>query len=216
MTSGGRRALPGEKIQPSVTKPLAERNGDTILRVTTRQTRTTKGVPHTMRRVIVAFFALVIALVSIGASQKDTGAKQTDNLPAKTVEVSRVTPSLAPTAKPEEVLPQPQVQAPAQASPAAYQLNWYSINGGGATNASSTNYKMGLSVGQPVAGAASGTNYDVGIGFWYGAAAGAGCPIVVSGDVNTPARSLQPTSSCSSTSCSRVAPPRNPAPPTAM
>jgi hypothetical protein len=138
-----------------------------------------------MKRVIVAFFALVFALVFVGASQKDSGTKQTAKVPAKTVEVSRVTPTLAPTAKPEEVLPEPQVQAPAtQSSPAAYQLNWYSINGGGATSASSANYKMGLSVGQPVAGAASGTNYEVGIGFWYGAAAGAGCPIVVSGDVN--------------------------------
>jgi hypothetical protein len=57
------------------------------------------------------------------------------------------------------------------ASPQAFQLNWLSINGGGAINASSTNYQLGLSVGQSVAGLASSSSYQMGIGFWYGAGA---------------------------------------------
>lgn len=139
-----------------------------------------------MRRIFVPFFALIIALVSIGASQNDSQASKADKTQSDVVEISRITPNLAPTVQPQEQVSQPAVPEPTSASSAAaYQLNWYSINGGGATNATSTNYQMGLSVGQSVAGAASGTNYDVGIGFWYGAAAGGGgCPIVVSGDVN--------------------------------
>jgi hypothetical protein len=142
--------------------------------------------PHIMRRLSVPFSALFIALITLGASQNDSKVSTTDKTTSTVVEINRVTPNLAPTAQPEEQVAQPAAQAPAAPSnAAAYQLNWYSINGGGATNASSTNYQMGLSVGQSVAGAASGTNYDVGIGFWYGAAAGGGgCPIVVSGDLN--------------------------------
>jgi hypothetical protein len=62
-----------------------------------------------------------------------------------------------------------------------YKLDWYSVNGGGAIDASSASYKMGLSVGQPVAGTASSATYQMGIGFWYGAG-GCSCPHL--GDVN--------------------------------
>lgn len=76
--------------------------------------------------------------------------------------------------------------APVQASrssSAAFSLNWLSINGGGAINASSTNYKLGLSVGQSVAGAASSPSYQMGIGFWYGASASPACA-AIKGDMN--------------------------------
>lgn len=56
-----------------------------------------------------------------------------------------------------------------------YAIDWYSINGGGTVNASSTNYKMGASIGQSVAGAASSASYQMGIGFWYGAGGGCAC-----------------------------------------
>jgi hypothetical protein len=133
---------------------------------------------------------LVFALVSIGASGKQARPERSAGAPA-TVDVKVSLPELEPSASQEAstlaptTAPLPGVgSAETATSPAAYQMTWYSINGGGAINASSTNYQMGLSVGQSVAGAASGTNYDMGIGFWYGAAAGGGCPIVVSGDVN--------------------------------
>jgi hypothetical protein len=70
-------------------------------------------------------------------------------------------------------------------SAAAYQINWSSINSGGAIQATSTSYKMGLSVGQSVAGSAASSNYKAGIGFWYGAAGGGGaCAVTATGDVN--------------------------------
>lgn len=58
---------------------------------------------------------------------------------------------------------------------ATYEIDWYSINGGGTVNAASTNYRMGASIGQSVAGAASSANYNMGIGFWYGAGASCAC-----------------------------------------
>jgi hypothetical protein len=69
-------------------------------------------------------------------------------------------------------------------SPQAFQLNWLSINGGGAISASSPSYQLGLSVGQSVAGAASSPSYQMGIGFWYGAAAGAPVCAAAKGDMN--------------------------------
>lgn len=69
------------------------------------------------------------------------------------------------------------------ASPQAFQLNWLSINGGGAISASSTNYRLGLSVGQSVAGAASSTSYQMGIGFWYGTGGAPACA-AARGDMN--------------------------------
>jgi len=124
------------------------------------------------------------AIVLIGASGDKT--KSVDNRVTTDRAFDRNTGelNLAPATKPD-VIADP-VEPQATSSSAAFQLNWYSFNGGGVTNASSTNYQVGLSVGQSVAGAASGTNYDVGIGFWYGATAGSGgtCPIALAGDVN--------------------------------
>lgn len=138
-----------------------------------------------MTRSLVLLAALVLALVTVGASQKDSKVPVQGSEPTPVVDVERSVPEAGTAVAPEVTVPEPDVAAPAVPSArAAYQLNWYSINGGGAINASSTNYRMGLSVGQSVAGSASGTNYDMGIGFWYGASAGGGCPIVLSGDVN--------------------------------
>lgn len=49
-----------------------------------------------------------------------------------------------------------------------YEIPWSSLNGGGGLNQSSANYKMKGSVGQSGIGAAAGTNYEVGLGYWYG------------------------------------------------
>jgi len=60
---------------------------------------------------------------------------------------------------------------------ANYAIDWYSINSGGATDASSASYNLGASVGQSVAGEATSTNYHLGVGFWYGTgASGCFCP----------------------------------------
>jgi len=51
-------------------------------------------------------------------------------------------------------------------SPAQFQLAWLSINTGGATEQSSTNFSAGLSCGQAVSGVSLSTNYKVNFGFW--------------------------------------------------
>lgn len=88
----------------------------------------------------------------------------------------------------EEVLHQEQQTAVLSSlvrssSPQVFQLNWFSVNSGGIINASSTNYQLGLSVGQSVAGFATSTSYQMGIGFWYGVP---GAPICAAakGDLN--------------------------------
>jgi hypothetical protein len=76
----------------------------------------------------------------------------------------------------------PYADAPAPAA-AAFQLDWYSINGGGVIGATSTNWELDASVGQSVAGFGSSTNYQLEVGFWYGADAAA-CPVVLTGDAD--------------------------------
>lgn len=107
-----------------------------------------------------------------------------------------VTAELTPAGEPEEVLQTQSIPPSGQTtgkpappvvpsvSPQAFQLNWLSINGGGAINASSTNYQLGLSVGQSVAGYATSSSYQMGIGFWYGAAPGAPACAAAKGDMN--------------------------------
>ena len=65
----------------------------------------------------------------------------------------------------------------------AYHLNWWSANGGATTKVNGTNFGLGLSTGQSVSGSVSGTNYRLGMGYWYGAVGGA-CLIALPGDVN--------------------------------
>jgi hypothetical protein len=52
---------------------------------------------------------------------------------------------------------------------AAYRLDWFvPLTGGGGGPASSTNYKVNLTVGQTVIGASTSTNYKASLGYWYG------------------------------------------------
>lgn len=54
-----------------------------------------------------------------------------------------------------------------------YRLDWYTpLTGGGGGPAGSAHYAVNLTVGQTAIGAASSTHYQVGLGYWYGAAAG--------------------------------------------
>ena len=79
-----------------------------------------------------------------------------------------------------------QPTATTEASPAApnYNLDWYSINSGGAIEVASASYRLGVSIGQAGAGFMSGTNFDLGIGFWYALGSTAACPVALTGDVN--------------------------------
>jgi hypothetical protein len=52
---------------------------------------------------------------------------------------------------------------------ANYHLDWFTpLTGGGGGAASSANYAINVTVGQSAAGAFSGTNYDVCLGYWCG------------------------------------------------
>lgn len=48
-------------------------------------------------------------------------------------------------------------------------MDWYSINNGGAIEVAAGNIKMGLSIGQNAVGEVSAGNIKMGLGFWYGA-----------------------------------------------
>jgi len=50
-----------------------------------------------------------------------------------------------------------------------FDLNWYTIDGGGATYLTGGTYSLGSTAGQPDAGFMSGGDFEVGGGFWYGA-----------------------------------------------
>jgi hypothetical protein len=62
-------------------------------------------------------------------------------------------------------------QAPseAQSPQQAYDLRWYTVDGGGYTWSSGGTYTLGGTVGQPDAGNQAGGNYWLGGGFWDGA-----------------------------------------------
>lgn len=65
------------------------------------------------------------------------------------------------------------------------KIDWLSINGGGETELSAGNIKMGVSVAQSVAGEVSAGNIKMGIGFWYGASgSGGACDCSFAGDID--------------------------------
>ncbi len=52
-----------------------------------------------------------------------------------------------------------------------YKLDWFTpLTSGGGGAASSTNYAINFTVGQSAIGASSSASYQVGLGYWYGAA----------------------------------------------
>jgi hypothetical protein len=62
-------------------------------------------------------------------------------------------------------------------------MDWYSINNGGAIEVAAGNIKMGLSIGQNAVGEVSSGNIKMGLGFWYGATGtGAGCDCLCHAD----------------------------------
>jgi hypothetical protein len=70
----------------------------------------------------------------------------------------------APVAPIEQLAP-----SAAGTSSAPINMDWYSINNGGAIEVASGNIKMGLSIGQNAVGEVSAGNIKMGLGFWYGA-----------------------------------------------
>lgn len=71
-----------------------------------------------------------------------------------------------------------QLDLPASAGVAGgnpINMDWYSINNGGAIEVAAGNIKLGLSIGQNAVGEVSAGNIKMGLGFWYGAS-GSGAP----------------------------------------
>ena len=56
-----------------------------------------------------------------------------------------------------------------------FDLNWYTIDGGGATYLTGGGFSLGSTAGQPDAGFMAGGDFELGGGFWYGALPNAPC-----------------------------------------
>jgi hypothetical protein len=61
---------------------------------------------------------------------------------------------------------------PTAAAPAAYELTWYTSDGGGATFSSGGGYTLGATIGQADAGKMSSATYSLTGGFWLALAPG--------------------------------------------
>jgi hypothetical protein len=59
---------------------------------------------------------------------------------------------------------------PSSAPMSGYSLDWYTIDGGGATFSTGGGYSLGGTIGQPDAGVLSSGSYTLVGGFWGGAA----------------------------------------------
>jgi hypothetical protein len=51
---------------------------------------------------------------------------------------------------------------------AGYNLDWWTVDGGGAASSTGGSYSLGGTIGQPDAGASSGGTYALTGGFWGG------------------------------------------------
>jgi len=61
---------------------------------------------------------------------------------------------------------------PARASVVGgYTLDWWTVDGGGATSSAGGSYSLGGTIGQPDAGTSNGGSYALTGGFWGGGAA---------------------------------------------
>jgi len=67
-----------------------------------------------------------------------------------------------------------------------FDLNWYTIDGGGATYLTGGAFELGSTAGQPDAGLLSGGTFELGGGFWYGAIPNATCYANCDQSTNTP------------------------------
>ena len=132
------------------------------------------------RSLSVILVVLTLPVLIAGVVDKADSRRVRDAKP--TISQSPAAPTLEP--KISVRLAHPAPRGAANVSAPNYNLDWWSINGGGDVAASSASYQMGMSVGQSVAGEASSASYGMGIGFWYGAAS-TGCSITMTGDVNT-------------------------------
>ena len=95
------------------------------------------------KTILLTVFLISCFVVSVGADNK-----------SKTVK--------------SEPVPIQNIAPKEKATPAVYEIDWTSINGGGELASTSTNYKIRASTAQSVIGESQSTNYKMGIGFWFG------------------------------------------------
>ena len=120
-----------------------------------------------MNRTTLTLLLAAPLLLGAVASKRPAGTN--------TVVAVAPTPNVQPLPlQPSDPTERATAPAPLSNAMSSYVIDWSSINGGGTTNATSTSYQLGASVGQSVAGASSSANYQMEIGFWYGAGSG-GC-----------------------------------------
>ena len=138
-----------------------------------------------IRSTFALFTAVAASVVVIGAAGPRNGQERTLLSVSAETPDSSVERGDAPDADPVALAKGPATPVDDVAAP-GYVLNWWSVNSGGDIAAVSTSYRMGLSVGQSVAGSATSSSYNLGVGFWYGAATSVivECPILTTGDVN--------------------------------
>lgn len=106
---------------------------------------------------------------------------------AMAVILANLAPSLVssgealPTETVQDESPRSAEARPPYATAPIYELGWLSVTSGGGDQLYGTTYDLGLTAGENVSGFVSGTQFDMGFGFWYGSGL---CPIALSGDVN--------------------------------
>ncbi|OGC92092.1 MAG: hypothetical protein A2142_06025 [candidate division Zixibacteria bacterium RBG_16_48_11] len=122
-----------------------------------------------MKKLLFILIPLIL-LVLVSSTWAEKSKPPVASEPQDEIQIDKSKPAPVPTTpgnvqdKAEDITPKSQKSAAPN-----YDLSWFSINGGGDSYGSSTNYQLGYSVGQPVAGQGSSASYDLGIGFWYGA-----------------------------------------------
>jgi hypothetical protein len=62
-----------------------------------------------------------------------------------------------------------QIEDPGGPDGPGFDLNWFTVDGGGATYLTGGSFQLGATAGQPDAGLMSGGGFTLGGGFWYGA-----------------------------------------------
>jgi hypothetical protein len=99
------------------------------------------------------------------------------------VALSAASPALAqpsskavPLAPPgENEILRGQIEDPGGPDGPGFDLNWFTIDGGGATYLTGGSFELGATAGQPDAGLMTGGSFSLGSGFWYGAQSGSPC-----------------------------------------
>ncbi|GAB4316588.1 MAG: hypothetical protein Kow0074_04610 [Candidatus Zixiibacteriota bacterium] len=120
---------------------------------------------------VLAIGLSVTLILGAAPNKKSVDRQATSKSTTATEQASSANPVRASHLSPDVV----EAPTTVNSSAALYDIPWSSVNGGGAPS-SSTNYSVNASVGQSAIGFATSTNYQAGIGYWYGAeATGGGC-----------------------------------------